>query len=342
LLKIRADIKSKAMETTENIAKKGAIKNILLTVFGVGALSAGYLVFDQVRENHRLHDQLDQQNLQAENNSRAFQAIETNLAQVTARAGVILNAPDEKVSPVTEERIISEIETIDKLVGDNNRIIKNLTATLGEKDERIVKFKKLAARLDKRLKEYKTRGTLMEAETLKLKQDLMEANRQGVELQKQVSSLKQEVASDDADINAKEQMIGWQSDQLEKKDAKIRTAYYVVGTYKDLHASNVVEKTGGFIGLGRTKMLKKDFDRNTFHQIDIYSYTSIPVFGGHISILTNHSSDSYELKKDAEGNVKWIYITDPEKFWENSKYLVVQTNDPMYEAKPKPVGTEEY
>ena len=84
--------KPNVMETTENISKKGStIKNILLAVFGVGALSSGYFVLDQVRENNQLQDQLDQQKIYAENNERAFSAIENNLAEVSSRAGLILN-----------------------------------------------------------------------------------------------------------------------------------------------------------------------------------------------------------------------------------------------------------
>jgi hypothetical protein len=182
----------------------------------------------------------------------------------------------------------------------------------------------------------------MVAETQALKIDLLEANQQGTALQEEVAALHKEVKAQDAEIDSKTQLIGTQSQELAKKEIKIRTAYYVVGTYKDLSANNVIEKKGGVIGIGSTKTLKTDFDHKAFHQIDIYSYRSIPVFGGDASILTNHGSDSYELLKDEEGNVQWIRITDPEKFWESSKYLVVATNQPLYEGRFTITDPNEY
>ncbi len=330
------------METSENISKSNTLKNILLAVFGLGALSAGYLAFNQARENYRLQDQLDQQKLNVENNEQAFSAIENNLAEASSRAGVIDNTSNESIKSTSEERIVKEIVFIDKIMNRNREIIKNLTATLGEKDRRLIKYRKSIDNLEKRMNEYKTKGNVMVAESEALKMDLLEANKQGAELQKEVADLQKGVAERDAEIDSKAQLIGTQSQELAEKEIKIHTAYYVVGTYKDLIANNVVEKKGGVIGIGSTKALKTDFDRNAFHQIDIYSNRSIPVFGGDISILTNHNTDSYELVKDDEANVQWIKVTDPDKFWESSKYLVVATKEPLYEGKITLMDPNEY
>ena len=44
-----------------------------------------------------------------------------------------------------------------------------------------------------------------------------------------------------------------------------------------------------------------------------------------MKIITSHPSESYTLEKDAakKDKVKNIVITNPDKFWSASKYLVV-------------------
>jgi hypothetical protein len=111
---------------------------------------------------------------------------------------------------------------------------------------------------------------------------------------------------------------------IENQTDVINTAYYTIGTYKELKAAGIVNKEGGFIGIGRTETITNDFNKEYFTQIDIRETTTIPIEGGRkkVELLSNHSSNSFVYKQDGESIVA-ISISNSGEFWKNSKYLVI-------------------
>ncbi|HWY39117.1 MAG TPA: hypothetical protein VNY73_11195, partial [Bacteroidia bacterium] len=105
------------------------------------------------------------------------------------------------------------------------------------------------------------------------------------------------------------------------KTEKLNLAYYVIGTGKELKQKGITEKEGGFIGLGKTTEVKKDFNKDYFTKIDISQTTSIPIGAKKIKILSTHPSNSYKLV--GEKPVEKLEITNAEEFWSASKYLVI-------------------
>ena len=73
------------------------------------------------------------------------------------------------------------------------------------------------------------------------------------------------------------------------------------------------------------EMLVKDFDKSAFTTINIMQVTDIPIAAKDVELLTNHPSDSYTLVSDdtKKGMITNLVITNPEKFWSTSKYLVI-------------------
>ena len=76
--------------------------------------------------------------------------------------------------------------------------------------------------------------------------------------------------------------------------------------------------------MGKTKTLAKDFNRDYFTRIDITQTQIIPIETeeDEVKLISNHPSESYKINKENE-QVKSLEITDPKKFWNPSKYLVV-------------------
>lgn len=107
----------------------------------------------------------------------------------------------------------------------------------------------------------------------------------------------------------------------EVKTEKLNAAYYVLGTNKELKEKGIVTKEGGFIGIGKTTGLKKDFNRDYFTKIDASQTTVIPIGAKKIKILSSHPSNSYKLV--GEKPVEKLEITNTEDFWSASKYLVI-------------------
>jgi len=110
--------------------------------------------------------------------------------------------------------------------------------------------------------------------------------------------------------------------KLEETTEELYRAYYAFGTRKELKEQNIL--TGdGF--MSKKKVLESDFDKDYFTQIDTREVDSIPLYRPKAKILTTHPQDSYTLEKNDEGALV-LKITDKDRFWSTSKYLVIQVN----------------
>lgn len=113
--------------------------------------------------------------------------------------------------------------------------------------------------------------------------------------------------------------------KLDEITNRLNTAYYITGTEKDLRNSNIILKTGGFLGfLGCVNILNPQLDKSKLEMIDIREKKTFTLNGDKtkMEFITQHPSGSYEIKEGNPGVVV-ITVTDTEKFWVGSKFLVV-------------------
>ena len=66
-----------------------------------------------------------------------------------------------------------------------------------------------------------------------------------------------------------------------------------------------------------------DFNKDYFIKIDIRYDKKIKLYSKNAKLLTTHPSGTYVLEKDKLGQYE-LQITDPNKFWSVSRYLVIQ------------------
>ncbi|MDI1353510.1 MAG: hypothetical protein PSX36_01240 [bacterium] len=109
--------------------------------------------------------------------------------------------------------------------------------------------------------------------------------------------------------------------ELNTKQEELNTAYYAIGTMKELQDKKVIAKEGGFIGLGKSTKVTTDFNKDYFTRINIEQTTSINIGAKKAKLLTIHPSKSYKLV--GQKPVEKLDITNPKEFWGASKYLVI-------------------
>lgn len=230
--------------------------------------------------------------------------IERNLGEVKQKQGIISSTAKEgaELQGSAKDRINEEINYINELMDENKKKLSSLQSKLKKSNVKIASLEKMIEQMTAQLQE-------KDAEIAGLKEQLAAMNIQITELNTTVSTLKEESAG-------KTQVI-------EQQTAKINSGWYAVGTYKELRDNRVTNKEGGFLGMGKKKLLKSDFNQDYFTKIDILSVTTIPVNAKNAKIITNHPTTSYKMNFDSKKMVKSITINNPEAFWRSSKYLVV-------------------
>jgi hypothetical protein len=244
----------------------------------------------------------------------AFDKMDANLEIIRSKEAKIREwSANEEIPGKREDRMVRDIQVINTLMADNKDEIEKLRRRLNGSG---VKIASLEERLDRMSVEINEKDrTLGE-----LRQSL--ADREGM-----IQGLNDTLSKKDMILALHVALIQEQAAALYNKDAELHEAYFTSGSYRDLKARGLVEKKGALFGvLGGEKAMAANASPEGFTRIDQRAIVNIPVHGKNVELVTPHPTDSYEIHKDADGEVSTIDITDPESFWHNSKYLIVATD----------------
>ena len=285
----------------------------------VVALAGGLAYYFQVEKNRELIALSEQAIADQQHQTMvAFDQIEKNLAEIRKHESMIrqnFSGEENKSKLSPEERIQKEIDFIQYLLDENKNIIAGLEDKLDEKDARLSAYEKTVKDLKTRVSEYQLQLDNLVAANNDLQKDLHKSLGERDELAGQVNQLGLHLETQDSVIAA-------QKMHLKETEDVLYSAYYTVGTYKDLRDRDVLTKEGGFLGINRVKTLVDNPSTAQFERIDIREISSIPIFSEHFEIINDRDPSSYEVEY-ANDLAEWLTIKDPEKFWKKSPYLVI-------------------
>lgn len=229
-------------------------------------------------------------------------SISENLALIKSRENLITVAGESEGGRRPVEEIDNDIKAIDRLLRENRAKIESLqrsAAQLRKANLRIDGLEKMIADMNRQLAEKK-------AEVEQLRESLV---RMGDE----VKSLTEEVAVRSSEV---ENLSG---EKVELQN-QLNTVYYIVGAEKELRDAQIINKQG-FIG--RTLTVGRNSNFDSFTMADSRLLSEVPVGQKKATLVTSHPEGSYELVTDANKVVEKLIITDPVRFWESSKILII-------------------
>jgi len=121
------------------------------------------------------------------------------------------------------------------------------------------------------------------------------------------------------------------TDTINQISQKLNTAYYIIGDASHLKEKNIVTEKGGFFSPNQYEKLNPDFNITEFTKIDAKQTKNIKITGKTVKLITNHPSSSYKLessneKRSNNNTTQNLVISDAEKFWSESKFLVIMTD----------------
>ncbi|MEA5111871.1 hypothetical protein SDC9_27614 [bioreactor metagenome] len=232
----------------------------------------------------------------------SFNSIQANLDSIKMAEMIITQAATAggEVQPDAKEQINRDINMIYEMLQQNKKTIADLRSKLKKSNARVTALEEMIDRMTRQIEE-------KDVEIAQLRDKLEQMNIQ-------IEILSSSVESLTAEGKAKTQVISEQTEEL-------NTAYYVIGTKKELRDQNIITMEGGFAGIGRNKKMKEDFNQDYFTRVDITQLKSIPVLRKKADIITTHPAQSYKIY--GEKTVDSIVITNPKAFWSASKYLVI-------------------
>ena len=186
-------------------------------------------------------------------------------------------------------------------------------ARIAELEEQLKNSKYASAQLKKTISNFKQELKAKSQQIETLQTELASKNIRIAELDDAVAGLTQNVADLVAENKVKDAMVATQ-------DKALNTGWFVFGTSSELKDQKIISKKL----LQKTKVLEnEDFNKDYFTQIDIRTDKEIKLYSKDAKLLTAHPEGTYELVKDDKGQLT-LKITNPNKFWSVSRYLVIE------------------
>jgi predicted RNase H-like nuclease (RuvC/YqgF family) len=236
----------------------------------------------------------------------SFTEIQSNLSEITKKEQTLaVNASGNPEMIKTSKDVIkSQIQDIKTLMQESKTKMDELSAKLKRSGVKNASLTKMIAELNEQIAQKD--------------KDITALNDQIASLNTSVTTLKSSVDELTAKNDVSTKMI-------EDQTTKLNTAYVAVGSSKQLSEKKIVVKHGGVLGLGKTTALEPNVNQEAFNTIDITKINSIPLNVKDAKLVSAHPADSYKIERTTDKKVSELVITDPAKFWSESKYLVVLT-----------------
>lgn len=298
--------------------KEGVNRGVLISgIIGLVVLvGAGLFVnshFKQVQNQHMAMIEEQQKSFKTQLIERdsvindwllTFDQIENDMNLIKEKENIItVSSSSSEFSKDKRGQVLEDIKYINTLLDNNKKKIASLSAQLKNSGGMIKGLQARVASLETTIKQYET-------DVAGLKETLVKKDFEIGQLNEQMTALEQTITQKDEKISG--------------QTLKLNEGYFTTGTYKELKDKGIVTKVGGFLGLGRRESMARDLNDSLFAKIDIRELKTIPINSKNAKLITRHPEDSYTLVRDNPKMISYLEIKDPEQFWKNSKYAVIE------------------
>lgn len=298
-------ILSNLINTSKTMIKK-SINYFLataLTAFAFATTSCNQAELDKLKnESEALKTEVSSLKAEAAEKDKAMETyfadlneIETNLMTISGKEKDLASTNvSGEVNASKKEKILSEIKNINDLMAQNKTKLANLQSKLKKANINVKQMEEMIANLQQRIADQEVA----------------------------INDLKTQLANANAALASLNDLYNQSVAEGTAKEDELNTAYYVVGMYRELRDKNVLTKEGGLIGIGSTKTLKSNFNKDVFQKVDIRQTARINSYAKEVKLLTTHPGASYSI--EMEGGAAVVVIKDAKAFWSASKYLVIE------------------
>jgi len=227
--------------------------------------------------------------------------VQEGFQRINEAEGRITIADGNTESASTRDLIQENMQYIQEAMQQNRELIAQLQQKLKTTTFNAKALEKTIANLQAQLEEQNQRIQELEASLAEKDITIAQQGEQIDNLNQNVNSLTQENRE--------------KSETVAAQDKDLHTAWFVFGTKAELKEQKILQK-GDVLKTG-------DFNKDYFTKIDTRLVKEIKLYSKSAEMLTTHPAGTYTLQKDGKGEYV-LRITDANKFWSISKYLVIK------------------
>ena len=260
---------------------------------------------DQQQLIDSLQTALQQRNADYQQLDEFLTVVSNGLDSISLQESDILKTSEE--SPIPNREQIKED-------------LQRFQQTLKDQRERI-------SDLEKRLNYNTIQGRKMKAVIESLKAQLAEKESQVASLQDELNNknitikdLNTRLTTISAHSQEQEQIITSQNDLISKQDNALNEGYVLIASKKVLKDADLLR--GGLLTKKKADYTKLEANKRMFRTIDTRVVTELEILSKDPTIMTQVPEGTYTLEKSGDKTI--LKILDPVRFWDASKYLIIQ------------------
>ncbi len=242
----------------------------------------------------------------------ALNEVESGLKNIREKENIISIESSKEgvdISGNQRERLLSDVAALQNAIENYKQKIEQLKK---ESNIKSVEFKK---RLNAIQKELEEKSAIID----NLQKQIQAKDIIITEKEQKLDSLGQHVTSLQKDITT----LSGEKEQMEEKiadqDRVLYSAFYIIGSKSELIEAGVLSKGALF----KSAKVSYEAEKTAFIKIDYREISTINTNSPKAKVLSNHRKGTYNIVTvDGEAIIN---ISDPKGFWEQTKYLVIQT-----------------
>lgn len=307
----------------EQTPRKKIIKSLIAGAIILIIIITGFIILinkdtqiDELHvETHRLDEIIQQRDSVISELDGAISEIEQNITYIKTRRETLEFEYSES-SKSRKDKIIDDIKLMNDLLAESEQKLEELNQKLHDSDIEISSFRK---RISVISSELQSQTKIVSS----LKGELEKKDAMLAEMGQKVEKLESVLVVQTDSLTALSDSVERTTLLVKEFDQQLHKAYWAMGTFKELRENNVLDREGGFLGIGKNKILKQDFNEDYFTELDIRETEIIPLNAKKAEIISDHASNSYRFVYQ-DDLISYLKIEDPGEFWKRTKYAIIE------------------
>ena len=285
-------------------------KYFFISLFFLSCVSSSESVSDEIKAIDSLQKELNSKN----QTLVSLEFDKVNNDSIVNLYALYIQKIKENINEINRQELLinkakNNPDFFEKDTSDIIESIKILSKKLQENESMIMA-------LNNAVSQEKSKNSQFASKVSALNEEIAKSNREVYFLREELNSLN---ASFESIFNK----YKLQNQTINKLNKKLNEVAYVVGSKLELLENGILTKSGGIIGIGKTRKLNSDLNTNYFTYVSKYDLKSIQLGYKTVRIITSHPSNSYKWFNKNEV-IDSLVILNQKDFWNNSKFLVLE------------------
>ncbi len=202
----------------------------------------------------------------------------------------------------------SKMASLQKDINFINETLQKNKQRIDELEEKLSKSQSYSKQLKTMVEKLKAELQEKNKQIIALQEELAQKNIHIDELDKSVQQLTANVGELNATKAANEKLIS-------EQESTLNSVWYAIGTKSELKEMKILD--------GKKVLSDKGANMSYFTKADKRKLETVETHEKSAKLLTTHPEGSYKLQRNSDKKYV-LTITDADKFWSVSKYLVIQ------------------